>query len=175
MSKTSSVPIPLLLLLVLQLLTSKSFEDEPDKAEDEDDAVGGEDDRDVELEHADAPSDDPLDEFPLELAEQLTKATTAATVEEALLPLSTTSDAFSIRCRLMTGCPLLFRMDDDEDVDEAEDDDGGVEGEDIMVTSVMALVGDVVVPLSVTSATAVGGAGPGGSEGPRPFFDSFSF
>lgn len=78
---------------------SKIFEDDPDvdDAAEDDDVVGGDDERDVELEQAEATKDDPFDELPLELAAQLT----------LVLLLSTTSDSFSIRCRLMTGCSLL--------------------------------------------------------------------
>lgn len=149
------------------------MDDVDNEAEDDedDDAVGGEDDRDVELELAEATSDDPFDEFPLELAAQLTRLETANAVVALLLMLlllSTTSVSFSIRWRLMTGCPLLVRFDDE--------DGDVVDGVDIMATSV-ALVEDEVGPLlSVTIATVVGG-GPvgGGSKGPRPFFGSFSF
>lgn len=68
---------------------------------------GGDDDKLVELEHADATSEDPFEEFPLELAVLLFALVFTA---------STTSVSASIRCRLMTGCSLA----DDEDEDEEE-------------------------------------------------------
>lgn len=191
MSRTSSsVPTPLLaLLLLLPLLTSRilgakprSIDDVDDEAEgdDDEDAVGGDDDSDVELEQAEATSDEPFDEFPLELAAQLTKlATVSAEAIQLLLQLSTTSVSCSIRWRLITGWPLLIRLDDEAD-DEDDDDDDVVEGVDIMATSVTTTFEDVLdpLPLSVTSGTDDGGGGPGGgggSKGPRPFFGSFSF
>lgn len=138
------------------MLLFRILEDEPDvdDAAEADDGVGGDDDRDVELEQADATSDDPFDEFPLELAAQLL--------------LSTTSDAFSIRCRLMTGCSFMWCTDD-----EAE---AGAAGEDIMATA-----SEELDPLPVTTATtddgaaAVADTGPVGNEGPRLFRGSFSF
>lgn len=141
--------------------------EEPDVEDDDDEAVGGDEDREVELEHVDATSEEPFDELPLELAAQLTRfatATAALLLVVLLLLLSTTSVSFSIRCRLMTGCPLLlFRFEDVGD------------GVDIMATSVaVAMVDDVAVdPLSVTIATAEDD--PVGSKGPRPCFGSFSF
>lgn len=68
---------------------------------------GGDEDKLVELEQADATRDDPFEEFPLELAVLLFALVFTA---------STTSVSASIRCRLMTGCSLA----DDEDEDEEE-------------------------------------------------------
>lgn len=144
-----------MLLPLLLLLLFKIFEDDPDVDDvaDADDVVGGEDDRDVELEQADATSDDPFDEFPLELAAQLM----------LVLLLSTTSDSFSIRCRLMTGCSLLWCTEGDGD-DEA--------GADIMT-----MASEELDPLPVVTATTDDGAGGGpvGRAGPKLFRVSFSF
>lgn len=86
-----------------------AVEEDPD-----DEEVGGDDDSEVELEHADATREDPFDEFPLELATLLLAL---------VLLLSTTSvSAASIRCRLMTGCSLA----DDDDDDDEEDDAVGI-------------------------------------------------